>query len=72
MAAGAAGSWHPSHSSKYSTSPTGNMLYDTSHALEYTQELHYKMSKKIAQLTKVRIHVTQRLMKGRVHKPTEG
>ncbi|XP_008322911.1 protein FAM184A [Cynoglossus semilaevis] len=53
MAAGAAGSWHPSHSSKYSTSPTGNMLYDTSHALEYTQELHYKMSKKIAQLTKV-------------------
>uniref|UniRef100_A0A3P8UNW4 Family with sequence similarity 184 member Aa n=1 Tax=Cynoglossus semilaevis TaxID=244447 RepID=A0A3P8UNW4_CYNSE len=29
------------------------MLYDTSHALEYTQELHYKMSKKIAQLTKV-------------------
>ncbi|XP_058479325.1 protein FAM184A-like isoform X2 [Solea solea] len=59
MAAGAG--WQPPYitsstgSTKYTTtSPTSSsMFYDGSVALEYTQDLHLKMSKKIAQLTKV-------------------
>ncbi|CAB1414071.1 unnamed protein product [Pleuronectes platessa] len=59
MATGAAG-WQPPYSTstsgsstKYSLSPTPSMFYDGSLALEYTQDLHLKMSKKIAQLTKI-------------------
>ncbi|CAG06666.1 unnamed protein product [Tetraodon nigroviridis] len=57
MASGAG--WQPppygssAGSSKYNTSPTSSMFYDGSVTLEYTQDLHLKMSKKIAQLTKV-------------------
>ncbi|KAG7501702.1 hypothetical protein JOB18_005046 [Solea senegalensis] len=59
MAAGAG--WQPPYitsstgSTKYTTtSPTSSsMFYDGSVTLEYTQDLHLKMSKKIAQLTKV-------------------
>lgn len=57
MATGAG--WQPppygssAGSSKYNTSPTSSMFYDGSVTLEYTQDLHLKMSKKIAQLTKV-------------------
>ena len=59
MATGAG--WQP----PYNTAATGNtkiyppspatssMFYDGSLTLEYTQDLHLKMSKKIAQLTKV-------------------
>lgn len=39
---------------KYVPSSTSSMFYDASLTLEYTQDLHLKMSKKIAQLTKVR------------------
>ncbi|XP_069377451.1 protein FAM184A-like isoform X2 [Paralichthys olivaceus] len=59
MATGAAG-WQPPYSTstsgsstKYTPSPTSSMFYDGSLTLEYTQDLHLKMSKKIAQLTKV-------------------
>ncbi|XP_037120842.1 protein FAM184A-like isoform X3 [Syngnathus acus] len=38
---------------KYVPSSTSSMFYDASLTLEYTQDLHLKMSKKIAQLTKV-------------------
>ncbi|XP_046886807.1 protein FAM184A isoform X1 [Hypomesus transpacificus] len=38
---------------KFNSSPTSNMFYDGGLSLEYTQDLHLKMSKKIAQLTKV-------------------
>ncbi|KAK1876628.1 Protein FAM184A [Dissostichus eleginoides] len=56
MATGAG--WLPPYStstssSKYSPSPTASMFYDGSLTLDYTQDLHLKMSKKIAQLTKV-------------------
>uniref|UniRef100_A0A674PIY8 Family with sequence similarity 184 member Aa n=1 Tax=Takifugu rubripes TaxID=31033 RepID=A0A674PIY8_TAKRU len=57
MATGAG--WQPppygssAGSSKYNTSPTASMFYDGGVTLEYTQDLHLKMSKKIAQLTKV-------------------
>ncbi|XP_033957524.1 protein FAM184A-like isoform X2 [Pseudochaenichthys georgianus] len=56
MATGAG--WQPPYStstssSKYSPSPTASMFYDGSLTLDYTQDLHLKMSKKIAQLTKV-------------------
>ncbi|XP_037618441.1 protein FAM184A-like isoform X5 [Sebastes umbrosus] len=59
MATGAAG-WQPPYntntstsSTKYTPSPSSSMFYDGSLTLEYTQDLHLKMSKKIAQLTKV-------------------
>ncbi|XP_054627978.1 protein FAM184A-like isoform X4 [Dunckerocampus dactyliophorus] len=42
-----------SSSAKYIPSSTSGMFYDGSLTLEYTQDLHLKMSKKIAQLTKV-------------------
>uniref|UniRef100_A0A8C4IW83 Protein FAM184A/B N-terminal domain-containing protein n=1 Tax=Dicentrarchus labrax TaxID=13489 RepID=A0A8C4IW83_DICLA len=50
--------WQPPYntstsSTKYTPSPTSSMFYDGSLTLEYTQDLHLKMSKKIAQLTKV-------------------
>ncbi|XP_071320365.1 protein FAM184A isoform X3 [Trachinotus anak] len=56
MATGAG--WQPPYSTaasstKYAPSPTSGMFYDGSLTLEYTQDLHLKMSKKIAQLTKV-------------------
>uniref|UniRef100_A0AAQ6IEA1 Protein FAM184A/B N-terminal domain-containing protein n=1 Tax=Anabas testudineus TaxID=64144 RepID=A0AAQ6IEA1_ANATE len=56
MATGAG--WQPPYSSstsstKYTPSPASSMFYDGSLTLEYTQDLHLKMSKKIAQLTKV-------------------
>ncbi|XP_078022124.1 protein FAM184A isoform X3 [Epinephelus lanceolatus] len=56
MATGAG--WQPPYntstsSTKYTPSPTSSMFYDGSLTLEYTQDLHLKMSKKIAQLTKV-------------------
>ncbi|XP_023185678.1 protein FAM184A isoform X4 [Xiphophorus maculatus] len=57
MATGAG--WQPPYNtstsnSKYTQSPTGSgMFYDGSLTLEYTPDLHLKMSKKIAQLTKV-------------------
>ncbi|XP_055021912.1 protein FAM184A-like [Boleophthalmus pectinirostris] len=58
---GSSGSCTPASSSKYVQSPPGlgsaapGLFYDGSAALEYTytHELHLKMSKKIAQLTKV-------------------
>ncbi|XP_028328359.1 protein FAM184A [Gouania willdenowi] len=43
----------PISSTKYSPCPSSSMFYDGSLAMEYTQDLHLKMSKKIAQLTKV-------------------
>ncbi|XP_061571639.1 protein FAM184A-like isoform X2 [Cololabis saira] len=59
MATGAG--WQPPYSSssssssstKYTPSSMASMFYDGSLTLEYTQDLHLKMSKKIAQLTKV-------------------
>ncbi|KAM9334204.1 protein FAM184A-like isoform 1-T1 [Symphorus nematophorus] len=56
MATGAG--WQPPYNTstsntKYTPSPTSTMFYDGSLTLEYTQDLHLKMSKKIAQLTKV-------------------
>ncbi|KAI3366279.1 hypothetical protein L3Q82_009741 [Scortum barcoo] len=56
MATGAG--WQPPYSTasgggKYTPSPTSGMFYDGSLTLEYSQDLHLKMSKKIAQLTKV-------------------
>ncbi|XP_068612321.1 protein FAM184A [Brachionichthys hirsutus] len=58
MATGAG--WQPPYitstggGSKYAPSPTSSMFHDTGTlALEYNQDLHLKMSKKIAQLTKV-------------------
>ncbi|XP_038575631.1 protein FAM184A-like isoform X4 [Micropterus salmoides] len=56
MATGAG--WQPPYnistsSTKYTPSPTSSMFYDGSLTLEYSQDLHLKMSKKIAQLTKV-------------------
>lgn len=56
MATGAG--WQPPYSTsssntKYTPSPMASMFYDGSLTLEYTQDLHLKMSKKIAQLTKV-------------------
>ncbi|KAA8579797.1 hypothetical protein FQN60_006890 [Etheostoma spectabile] len=50
--------WQPPYntstsSTKYTPSPTSSMFYDGTLSLEYTQDLHLKMSKKIAQLTKV-------------------
>ncbi|TKS66485.1 Protein FAM184A [Collichthys lucidus] len=62
MATGAG--WQPpyntssstSNTTKYtpsSTSTAASMFYDGSLTLEYTQDLHLKMSKKIAQLTKL-------------------
>uniref|UniRef100_A0A671UY90 Family with sequence similarity 184 member Aa n=1 Tax=Sparus aurata TaxID=8175 RepID=A0A671UY90_SPAAU len=56
MATGAG--WQPAYSTattstKYTPSPTSTMFFDGSVTLEYTQDLHLKMSKKIAQLTKV-------------------
>ncbi|XP_056227065.1 protein FAM184A [Seriola aureovittata] len=50
--------WQPPYNTstsntKYTPSPTSSMFYDGSLTLEYTQDLHLKMSKKIAQLTKV-------------------
>ncbi|XP_057677290.1 protein FAM184A-like isoform X2 [Corythoichthys intestinalis] len=39
--------------SKYISPSTSSLFYDGSLTLEYTQDLHLKMSKKIAQLTKV-------------------
>lgn len=50
--------WQPPYNTstsgtKYGASPTSSMFYDGSATLEYTQDLHLKMSKKIAQLTKV-------------------
>ncbi|KAG7234444.1 hypothetical protein INR49_004778 [Caranx melampygus] len=57
MATGAG--WQPpyntstSTNTKYTPSPTSSMFYDGGLTLEYTQDLHLKMSKKIAQLTKV-------------------
>ncbi|XP_028428142.1 protein FAM184A isoform X5 [Perca flavescens] len=50
--------WQPPYntstsSTKYTPSPTSSMFYDGTLTLEYTQDLHLKMSKKIAQLTKV-------------------
>lgn len=38
---------------KYIPSSAPGMFYEGSLTLEYTQDLHLKMSKKIAQLTKV-------------------
>lgn len=57
MATGAG--WQPPYNTststtKYPPCTTSSMLYDGSLTLEYTQDLHLKMSKKIAQLTKVR------------------
>ncbi|CAG5933050.1 unnamed protein product [Menidia menidia] len=56
MATGAG--WQPPYSTstgntKYAPSPTSSVFYEGSLTLEYTQDLHLKMSKKIAQLTKV-------------------
>ncbi|XP_068575959.1 protein FAM184A-like isoform X2 [Cebidichthys violaceus] len=53
MATGAG--WQPPCNTKYNVtpSPASGMFYDGSLTLEYTQDLHLKMSKKIAQLTKV-------------------
>ncbi|KAF7656420.1 hypothetical protein LDENG_00041400 [Lucifuga dentata] len=57
MAAGAG--WLPPYSSasgggiKHPSSSSSGMFYDGSVTLDYTQEMHLKMSKKIAQLTKV-------------------
>ncbi|XP_075334157.1 protein FAM184A-like isoform X5 [Odontesthes bonariensis] len=56
MATGAG--WQPPYNSstsntKYTPPPTSSRFYDGSLTLEYTQDLHLKMSKKIAQLTKV-------------------
>lgn len=56
MATGAG--WQPPYSTatsnaKYPPSPASSMFYDGSLTLDYTQDLHLKMSKKIAQLTKV-------------------
>ncbi|XP_031147988.1 protein FAM184A isoform X5 [Sander lucioperca] len=50
--------WQPPYntstsSTKYTPSSTSSMFYDGTLTLEYTQDLHLKMSKKIAQLTKV-------------------
>ncbi|XP_047211036.1 protein FAM184A-like isoform X3 [Girardinichthys multiradiatus] len=51
--------WQPPYNtstsnSKYTPSPTAsNMFYDGTLTLEYTPDMHLKMSKKIAQLTKV-------------------
>ncbi|XP_029030949.1 protein FAM184A-like isoform X3 [Betta splendens] len=56
MATGAG--WQPPYSTstsstKYTPSTASGMFYDGGLTLEYTQDLHLKMSKKIAQLTKV-------------------
>ncbi|XP_034533991.1 protein FAM184A isoform X2 [Notolabrus celidotus] len=57
MATGAG--WQPPYnppttlSSKFAPPPPSSMFYDGGLSLEYTQDLHLKMSKKIAQLTKV-------------------
>ncbi|XP_074521022.1 protein FAM184A isoform X1 [Halichoeres trimaculatus] len=57
MATGAG--WQPAYnppttsSSKFTPPPPSSMFYDGGLTLEYTQDLHLKMSKKIAQLTKV-------------------
>lgn len=56
MATGAG--WQPPYSTstsntKYAPATTSSMFYDGSLTLEYTRDLHLKMSKKIAQLTKV-------------------
>lgn len=62
MATGAG--WQPAYSTattstKYTPSPTSTMFFDGSVTLEYTQDLHLKMSKKIAQLTKVCVCVCE-------------
>lgn len=56
MATGAG--WQPPYNTsasnaKYNPSPTSTMFYGGNLTVEYTQDLHLKMSKKIAQLTKV-------------------
>uniref|UniRef100_A0A3P8S8A2 Family with sequence similarity 184 member Aa n=1 Tax=Amphiprion percula TaxID=161767 RepID=A0A3P8S8A2_AMPPE len=51
MATGAG--WQQQHSGSSSKYSPSSSLYDQSLQLEYTQDLHLKMSKKIAQLTKV-------------------
>jgi hypothetical protein len=38
----------------YGGSATGAAKFATGHGMDYNQDLHLKMSKKIAQLTKVR------------------
>lgn len=40
---------------KYNSGSSSTMSYQSGITMEYTQDLHLKMSKKIAQLTKVRI-----------------
>lgn len=69
MATGAG--WQPAYSTattstKYTPSPTSTMFFDGSVTLEYTQDLHLKMSKKIAQLTKVCVCVCVRRCGGSV------
>lgn len=44
----------PAGQGKFSTSTATSMSFQTGITMEYTQDLHLKMSKKIAQLTKVR------------------
>uniref|UniRef100_A0AAQ5XWQ2 Protein FAM184A/B N-terminal domain-containing protein n=1 Tax=Amphiprion ocellaris TaxID=80972 RepID=A0AAQ5XWQ2_AMPOC len=51
MATGAG--WQQQHSGSSSKYSPSSSFYDQSLQLEYTQDLHLKMSKKIAQLTKV-------------------
>uniref|UniRef100_A0A669AV55 Family with sequence similarity 184 member A n=1 Tax=Oreochromis niloticus TaxID=8128 RepID=A0A669AV55_ORENI len=43
----------PAGQGKFSTSSASSMSFQSGIAMEYTQDLHLKMSKKIAQLTKV-------------------
>lgn len=42
-------------------SPSTNVFYETALTMEYTQDLHLKMSKKIAQLTKVSVCLCMRV-----------
>lgn len=44
----------PAGQGKFSSSSASSMSFQPGIAMEYTQDLHLKMSKKIAQLTKVR------------------
>ncbi|TNN68594.1 Protein FAM184A [Liparis tanakae] len=44
----------PTGQGKFSSSAATSMSFQTGITMEYTQDLHLKMSKKIAQLTKVK------------------
>lgn len=52
-----------------SSSASSNVTFQPGIAMEYTQDLHLKMSKKIAQLTKVRLRPQVRAS---VHQPALG